>query len=271
MNNIQTRTVQVVMQPTTDKTSLKKFFVGDIYQLFFDDNDIIAQYQHLHFITNEPIKKGEWYYSTGNNEAIRAVVNDLNGTPRRDFKIVASTNASLGLPDIPAYWIKDVYIPVNGSIKEVELETTNEVKIVTAKKTKTDHYNKAVKDIKEGFLTNGREDDMIALLKKPSNEKNAIVIAEWDGWCMSSGDLYIKEQSYHSRKNLTNAYLTDLNYLVPVAVKVRRTLNPYNDIGDVFMKLCYHMATVEKTPEKTYQHLFEAVYDGIVYLKNNKN
>lgn len=35
---------------------------------------------------------------------------------------IASTDPSLGLPAIPTTWIRDVYIPSNGSIKEVKLE-----------------------------------------------------------------------------------------------------------------------------------------------------
>lgn len=119
---MSTQIAQVVMLPTNDKTLLKKFYVGHNYQLLFKQNHIIAPYQHLYFTTDEPIQKGDWY--TWKDGTIRMSTRDNN--PRPDcngYKVIASTDPALGLREIPSTWIKDVFIPSNGSIKEVKLHT----------------------------------------------------------------------------------------------------------------------------------------------------
>jgi len=77
--------------------------------------------QHLYFTTDEPIKEGDWY--TWKDGTIRKSTRD--NKPRPDcngYKVVASTDPTLGLPTIPTTWIRDEYVPSNGSIKEVRLE-----------------------------------------------------------------------------------------------------------------------------------------------------
>ena len=123
---------KVVMLPTNDKTLLKKFYVGHNYQLLFKQNHIIAPYQHLYFTTDEPILDGDWVLHDGrlltNVVEVRKVANTLYGKDNDGYilshckKVTASTDPALGLPAIPIAWIRDVYVPSSGSIKEVRLE-----------------------------------------------------------------------------------------------------------------------------------------------------
>lgn len=109
-----------------------------------------------------------------------------------------------------------------------------------------------------------------------TNEQKAIEIVEWDGWIYDPIDNCYRHNDYSRTEIalLTELYLTDLNYLVPVAVMVRCSINIYDadkELADIFTTICYQMATYTKSPEGTYQPLFDAVYDGIVYLKNQEN
>ena len=89
-----------------------------------------AQPQHLHFTSDEDIredesniKEGDWKYCPavdGWKESIQKHV--YNSVIKGYKKIVASTDTSLNLPTIPEEWIRNVYIPANGKINEVELE-----------------------------------------------------------------------------------------------------------------------------------------------------
>jgi len=105
-----------------------------------------------------------------------------------------------------------------------------------------------------------------------TNEQKGIEIVEWDGYIEYSNilSLWKKETRYYTLSHITSLYLTDLNYLVPVAVKVRSSINIYDankELADIFTTICYQMATYTKSPEGTYQALFDAVYEGIIYLK----
>ena len=130
----KTKPVQVVMLPTEDKTILKKFYMVDTYQLLFNQNHIIAPYQHLYFISTDLIKKHDCYLeSRYEREPFIDKADDsweddktdplFGKNPEGTFKVIASTDSSLGLPAVPLTWIRDVYVPSNGSIKEVKLET----------------------------------------------------------------------------------------------------------------------------------------------------
>lgn len=129
----KTKPVQVVMLPTEDKTILKKFYMVDTYQLLFNQNHIIAPYQHLYFISTDLIKKHDCYLeSRYEREPFIDKADDsweddktdplFGKNPEGTFKVIASTDPDLGLPAIPLTWIRDVYVPSNGSIKEVRLE-----------------------------------------------------------------------------------------------------------------------------------------------------
>jgi len=91
-----------------------------------------------------------------------------------------------------------------------------------------------------------------------TNEQKAQVIAEWDGY-------YIPR---NSSNNLTNEYLTDLNYLVPVAIKVMQKLDIIDyDAEDLRYNILGRLTYLELN---NYQPLFDAVFDGIVYLNNQE-
>jgi len=82
---------------------------------------------HLNFIStdpNEEIKEGDWIIKIGEfvKRAGKSEIDYLKIDKNYFHKIIASTDPSLGLPAIPLTWIRDVYVPSNGSIKEVMLE-----------------------------------------------------------------------------------------------------------------------------------------------------
>lgn len=134
--------VQVVMLPTKNKTNLWQ-----------DENNqlhcSIANYgnyrlneavnQHLYLITDEEIREGDWIIDgkiNRNNHTIfqirkeqvhayNKIAKIMNESTLKHFivkKIVASTDLSLGLPDIPASFLQE-YVKSNGKIDKVGLET----------------------------------------------------------------------------------------------------------------------------------------------------
>jgi predicted RNase H-like nuclease (RuvC/YqgF family) len=125
------------------------------------------------------------------------------------------------------------------------------------------------------FIENQKKHDIMET-KQMTNEQKAVKIATYDGWVSEVGnDFYIKNNNGNNRKVLTYNYLTDLNYLVPVAVKVRdelaRIADPFNseDKGfDIWINLDKKYTQMTKTPSNTYQPLFDAVHEAIVYLEN---
>ena len=120
LKKMSNKTAQVVMLPTNDNTFLKKF-VGNINKLFFDNNNIVAQNQHLHFVTDDPIEKYDWVTNT----KVIVKYNSIDDIPTNSGwykKIIASTDPALRLPTIPLTWIRDVFVPSNDTINEVELK-----------------------------------------------------------------------------------------------------------------------------------------------------
>ena len=110
------KVVQIVMLPMNTIG-----YPSDMWQL--------GEHQHLYFTTDEPIQEGDWVFEQSEWE-IKSVCQSMGNWTGEDHKknpndkkIVASTDPALGLPAIPKNWIKDVFVPSNGSIKEVELET----------------------------------------------------------------------------------------------------------------------------------------------------
>ncbi len=86
--------------------------------------------QYLYFLSNEEIKEGDWMICpdgmsvlkwVGYGRDIKLPFSFINGNDYK--KIVASTDQSLKLPAIPHDWIANVYVPSQGIIKEVWLET----------------------------------------------------------------------------------------------------------------------------------------------------
>lgn len=99
-----------------------------------------------------------------------------------------------------------------------------------------------------------------------TNEQKAIDIAQWDGWILPTplSEIYQNEDKYAESYELTKYYLYDLNYLMPVAVRLYKQL-PTND---EWSRLYDAIHNLTKTPEGTYQQLFDAVFNAIVYFEN---
>lgn len=115
--------------------------------------------------------------------------------------------------------------------------------------------------------------------------QKAIVIAKKDGWkSLGKGKkFYEKAGDIRTFKDTSFelAYTTDLNYLVPVAVRLlsykqkpvageRFDAVTASILKLQFMPLRFALEDLTKTPSGTYQPLFDAVYNAIVYLKNQK-
>lgn len=99
-----------------------------------------------------------------------------------------------------------------------------------------------------------------------TNEQKAIDIAQWDGWILPTplSTFYQNKDKYAESYELTKYYLYDLNYLMPVAMLLAKLLQ-YDDIA---IDLGEAIHNLTKTPEGTYQQLFDAVYNAIVYFEN---
>lgn len=102
------------------------------------------------------------------------------------------------------------------------------------------------------------------------------VIAEYDGWRYSAtttkGDLYSKGGD--SFFDVNTKYLTSLDWLHPVAMKVMGMLNHLYKVSRdrKFMDLAEQIkiACATKPVKGEYLWLFTAVYNGIVFL-NEQN
>lgn len=141
---MQTKECQVVMLPTVPKALwhspiaefegvLKGIRTDTIDKLGFNTRPGVGystemwQPQHLYFTSNEEIKEGGFALNKL-AEKVDKVSSDM-----RRFEmslhspswrmIVASTDPSLGLPSIPEEWIRTKYVPANGKIDKVLLET----------------------------------------------------------------------------------------------------------------------------------------------------
>ena len=102
-----------------------------------------------------------------------------------------------------------------------------------------------------------------------TNEQKAIDIAQWDGWILPTplSTFYQNEDKYAESYELTKYYLYDLNYLMPVAVRLAKLL-PSCDLGFDLGEAIFDLT---ETPSGTYQPLFDAVYEAIVYFENQNS
>lgn len=133
----ETKPVQVVMLPTKDNTNMYHHKLSG--KIGWTEVNLKIRHarisQHLYFISTDLIKKHDCYLeSRYEREPFIDKADDsweddktdplFGKNPEGTFKVIASTDPSLGLPAIPLTWIRDVYVPSNGSIKEVLLRTT---------------------------------------------------------------------------------------------------------------------------------------------------
>jgi hypothetical protein len=144
-------TAQVHMLPQNKEGWNKGELVIDIYGLCIAEHESNSESpkwkaQHIYFTTDEEIKKGDWitdgiYVSYCNSTFWQQILYfKQNSIVRYKSykKIVASTDPALGLPAIPTTWIRDVYVPSNGSIKEVSLQIEAKYDVTTGIFTRFD-------------------------------------------------------------------------------------------------------------------------------------
>lgn len=101
------------------ETETEKFVSGDLSY-----NDELPQ--HLYLLFGEDIKKGDWFYNKGVGVIMKDAggYNDNVGHEHVDkilFKIIASTDVSLGLPLIPQLFVQ-YYAKKQGRIDKVNIE-----------------------------------------------------------------------------------------------------------------------------------------------------
>lgn len=124
---------QVVLLPTNWREGVISIFKTEteetlsIHKLQPPNSKITATYNiphHIYFISNNPIKEGNWFYNTHSKrvEKCTLIILKPKSSSTRDvlFKIEATTDSSLGLSLIPQSFIEE-YIKEEGNIKEVEL------------------------------------------------------------------------------------------------------------------------------------------------------
>lgn len=124
------------------------------------------------------------------------------------------------------------------------------------------------------FIENQKKHDIMET-KQMTNEQKAVKIATYDKWVLHEVESVDGSLLYNSGKNelqkgswLLSAYLNDLNYLVPVAIKVMQKLDIIDyDAEDLRYNILGRLSYLELN---NYQPLFDAVFDGIVYLKNQE-
>lgn len=117
---------QVILLPAKDKTSLIKTKLGGL--MYFKEQFLKDDCQHLYFISYSPIEGGDWcvnqqYHNLMQVKSKNQVANleDINTFM---LKVEATTDTSLGLPLIPqSYieWYVDNYNKKQGNIKEVTI------------------------------------------------------------------------------------------------------------------------------------------------------
>ena len=79
--------------------------------------------QHLYLTSDEEIKKDDWFYYplVGTVRQYLGAEDNLEISRHKVFKVIATTDKSLTLPQIYESFIK-VYVEANGDIKEVLVE-----------------------------------------------------------------------------------------------------------------------------------------------------
>lgn len=106
--------VTIVMLPFNNEVN--KLWQGQIamhhpgHKLFildedtFSRDDLICDPHHLYFVSDEEIKEGNWYFSKIHNKIFQSVHTDQYF--ENEFKVIASTDTSLNLPQPSKEWIE---------------------------------------------------------------------------------------------------------------------------------------------------------------------
>jgi hypothetical protein len=154
----QTITAQVVMLPNLER-NLPENKWGE-YKLTKDNEKLdykmyvhttgVDIYQHLYFTSDEPIQKGHWYLHENISKPVKeSGLLKWGDDLLKRFKVIASTDSSLGLPAIPESFLKQ-YVDANGKIDSMKLETfpwdslDDNGKVITNHKLKLTDKNEVV-------------------------------------------------------------------------------------------------------------------------------
>lgn len=106
------------------------------------------------------------------------------------------------------------------------------------------------------------------------NQEKVIIIAIYDGWEYNPdryNDYHLRGNALANNKDLVMMYLTDLNYLIPVALKVFYECNRHFKATNTLLCEYIQMAMFDVYLEnQNYQTLFDNVFLAIDYLNKNK-
>lgn len=81
--------------------------------------------QHLYLVSDELIKEDDYRYCSDETYGgVWKFTKGQAGLCSKCKKIETTTDKSLGLPSIPEEWIRDVYIPAQGNIDKVRIQTS---------------------------------------------------------------------------------------------------------------------------------------------------
>lgn len=96
-------------------------------------------------------------------------------------------------------------------------------------------------------------------------------VAEFDGWKHIEGKALMKHPNHgHYWHNEALPYLTSLDFLHPVAMKVLGQLLAYADRESHIIETAIKQACAKPPINGEYTALVDAVYDAIVYLKQHE-
>ena len=156
--------------------------------------------QHLYFVSNDAPNIGDWVFCmdvhlNNANHSPDKYINPIRkwngGDCKACKKIIASTDLSLGLPGIVFDWIKNIYVPSNGSIRSIELAVKEKG---YWKAGRSGRDNPDVGDAWESFYVyTFLEKEIFVANLKPEAEKRVAVnnlnqkLAEWQEGEMEAG------------------------------------------------------------------------------------
>jgi len=102
--------------------------------------------------------------------------------------------------------------------------------------------------------------------------QKAIVIAKKDGWRNTSTDRYVLGAYYSGKKRNGNEilriYTSNLNYLMPIAVKVRDEIAEKSQGYGVYSRLYDAYYELKLDSNNQYTELFNALYEAVILLEN---
>lgn len=105
---------KLVILPTKDISKFGKIYENNSFHFYTNENkflDNLAESQHLYILSDDEIKKGDWYLDTFNNQRIKAnEFSDHKHYGSSCKKIIATTDSKLhkeGIPNIPIEFLQE--------------------------------------------------------------------------------------------------------------------------------------------------------------------